>query len=139
ALRCSDRARVRNGRTSEVSVSHPLFEKHRATLERALTAIAERGYWSPYPESASPKIYGAGKAEAGKAAFDALLNRSFPLTQPANVGQAGTEMSPYGFPLGISYPKSDIDALFAAVGKAREEWRRAGPEAWVGVCLETLA
>ena len=120
-------------------MSHPLFEKHRATLERALTAIAERGYWSPYPESASPKIYGEGTADAGKAAFDALLNRSFPLKQPASVGQAGAEKSPYGFPLGITYPKNDIDGLFAAISKAREEWRRAGPEAWIGVCLETLA
>ena len=118
---------------------HPLFEKHRATLERALTAIAERGYWSPYPESASPKVYGEGTADAGKAAFDALLNRSFPLEQPASVGQGGAEKSPYGFALGITYPKSDTDALFAAITKAREEWRRAEPEAWVGVCLETLS
>ena len=41
--------------------------------------------------------------------------------------------------LGVTYPQSDIDALFAAIGKAREGWRRAGPETWVGVCLETLA
>ena len=120
-------------------MSHPLFEKHRATLDRALTAIAERAYWSPYPESASPKVYGEGTADAGKAAFDALLNRAFPLSQPATVGQAGAEQSPYGMSLGITYPKSDVDALFAAIDKARDGWRKAGPEAWVGVCLETLA
>ena len=120
-------------------MSHPLFEKHRATLDRALTAIAERGYWSPYPESASPKVYGEGAAEAGKAAFDALLNHPFPLAQPATIGQVGAERSPYGLSLGVSYPQPDIDALFAAIGKARDGWRRAGPEAWVGVCLETLA
>ena len=120
-------------------MSHPLFEKNRATLDRALTAIAERGYWSPYPESASPKVYGEGSADAGKAAFDALLNRPFPLEQPATAGHVGAERSPYGLALGITYPKADIDALFAAIGKAREGWRKAGPEAWVGVCLETLA
>ena len=120
-------------------MSHSLFEKHRATLDRALTAIAERGYWSPYPESASPKVYGEGTAEAGKAAFDALLNHPFPLPQPAAIGQIGAERSPYGITLGVTYPQSDIDALFAAIGKAREGWRKAGPEAWVGVCLETLA
>ena len=58
-------------------MSHPLFERHAPTLERALTAIAERGYWSPYPESPSPKVYGEGAAEAGKAAFDALLGKPF--------------------------------------------------------------
>ncbi len=118
---------------------HPFFERHRATLDRALQAIAERGYWSPYPESASPKVYGEGAAEAGKAAFDALLGKPFPLQQPGTVGSVGGEVSPYGTPLGITYPKPDLDALFAAVSKAQKAWREAGPEAWVGVCLEILA
>ena len=116
----------------------PLFEKHRATLERALTAIADRGYWSPYPESASPKVYGEGTAEAGKAAFDALLNQRFPLAQPATTGQAGAEKSPYGIPLVITYPKADIEGLLTAIEVAKVGWRKADPDAWVGVCLEIL-
>ncbi len=120
-------------------MSHPFFERHRATLDRALQAIAERGYWSPYPESASPKVYGEGAAEAGKAAFDALRDKPFALDQPGTVGTAGGERSPYGFPLGITYPKVDLDALFAAIERARGPWRKAGPEAWVGVCLEALS
>jgi phenylacetic acid degradation protein paaN len=120
-------------------VSHPLFEKHRATIERALQAIAERSYWSPYPESASPKVYGEGAAEAGKAAFDALLGKPFPLTQPGTVGAVGGERSPYGIELGVTYPKADLDALFAGVADAAAGWRAAGPEAWVGVCVEALA
>jgi len=119
-------------------VSHPLFEKHRALIERAVQAIAERGYWTPFPESPSPKVYGDGAPEAGKKAFDALLNRRFPLIQPAIVGQAGAERSPYGFALGITYPRSDLDGLFAAIEQAEPAWRRAGPEAWVGVCAEIL-
>jgi phenylacetic acid degradation protein paaN len=119
-------------------VPSPLFEKHRATLERALTAIADRGYWSPYPESASPKVYGEGTAEAGKAAFDALLNQRFPLAQPATTGQVGAEKSPFGIALGISYPKADIEGLMAAIEVAKVGWRRADPDAWVGVCLEIL-
>ena len=78
-------------------MSHPLFERHRATLDRALNAIAERSYWSAYPESASPKVYGEGAAEAGKAAFDALRDKPFALTQPGTVGTVGGERSPYGF------------------------------------------
>ncbi|HSC97490.1 MAG TPA: phenylacetic acid degradation protein PaaN, partial [Casimicrobiaceae bacterium] len=77
--------------------------------------------------------------EAGKQAFDALLNRRFAMIQPAIIGQAGTERSPYGFPLGISYPRSDPDGLFHAIEQAEPAWRKAGPEAWVGVCLEILA
>jgi hypothetical protein len=105
-------------------VSHPLFERHAATLERALTAIGDRGYWSPHSES--PKAYGEGGIEAGKAAFDALLDKPFALDQPGTIGTVGREVSPFGIPLGVTYPKPDLDKLFAAVAAAEREWRKAG-------------
>jgi phenylacetic acid degradation protein paaN len=117
-------------------VPHPLFERHAATIDRALAAIGERGYWSPHSES--PKAYGEGAMEAGKAAFDALLGKAFDLTQPGTVGTIGREVSPFGIPLGITYPKADLDALFAAIGAAEREWKKAGPDAWVGVSTEVL-
>jgi len=117
-------------------VPHPLFERHAATIDRALAAIGERGYWSPHSES--PKAYGEGAMEAGKAAFDALLGKPFDLTQPGTVGTIGREVSPFGIALGITYPKADLDALFAAIGAAEREWKKAGPEAWVGVSTEIL-
>ena len=120
-------------------MSHPLFERHRATLDRAVQAIGERSYWSAYPESASPKNYGEGAAEAGKAAFDALLGKRFALIQPGTVGHVGTEKSPYGIALGVTYPKADLDTLLAAASRAEDQWRKAGPEAWAGVCLEIIA
>jgi len=120
-------------------MSHPFFERHKALLDQALEAIAKRGYWSAFPESPSPKVYGEGAPEAGKAAFDALLNKPFPIALPAAKGTVGAERSPYGFALGITYPKVDLDGLFEAVAKAEAGWRRAGPEAWVGACLEILA
>ena len=110
-------------------MAHPFFERHRATLERAIEAIATRGYWTPYPESPSPKLYGDGAAEAGKAAFDKLAKQRFPLAQPATVGQVGSERSPYGTRFGITYPKADIDGLMAAVESAQATWRKAGPQA----------
>ena len=102
-------------------MSHPMFEQHRATIDRALQAIAERSYWSPYPESASPKVYGEGAAEAGKAAFDALLGKPFPLQQPATVGEVAGEKSPYGLPLGVTYPRPEMDGLLAAVEAAQAQ------------------
>ena len=120
-------------------MSHPFFERHRATLERAVQAIGERSYWSAYPESASPKNYGEGAAEAGKAAFDGLLGKRFALTQPGTVGQVGAEKSPFGLALGVTYPKVDLDALLAAASRAQEQWKQAGPETWAGVCLEIIA
>ena len=62
-----------------------------------------------------------------------------PLTQPATIGEVGNERSPYGMRLGITYPKADLDRLLAAVEAAQATWRKAGPEAWVGVCLEILS
>jgi phenylacetic acid degradation protein paaN len=115
-----------------------LFERHRALLDQALKAIAARGYWSAFPESPSPKVYGEGVPEAGKAAFEALLNKPFPMMLPGTTGMVGGEVSPYGMPLGVTYPKVDLDALFATITKAEEGWRKAGPEAWVGVALEIV-
>ena len=119
-------------------MTHPLFARHQPLLEGALKAIADRGFWSAFPESPSPKVYGEGAAEAGKAAFDALLNKPFPLTLAGSTGTIGAERSPYGFPLGIAYPRVDLDALFAAIAKAESGWRKAGPEAWVAVSVEIL-
>ncbi|ETH57536.1 hypothetical protein L553_3040, partial [Bordetella pertussis I036] len=50
----------------------------------------------------------------------------------------GGEVSPFGFELGITYPQVAPEALVAASSKALEQWRRAGPRAWVGVSLEIL-
>ena len=63
-------------------MTHPLLEKHRATLEGALSAIATRGYWSPYAEMPSPKLYGETAPQDGKRAFEAHLGKRFELEQP---------------------------------------------------------
>ena len=112
------------------------FARHRATLDAALDAIRRRGYWSPYSES--PKAYGETAVADGEAAFKARLGKPFHLDQPGSAGTVGNEMSPYGFALGITYPKPDIDALIAAAQAAMPAWRKAGVEGRVGVCLEIL-
>ncbi|MBP0619174.1 phenylacetic acid degradation protein PaaN [Cupriavidus consociatus] len=119
-------------------MSHPFFERHQALLEQATQAIATRGYWSPFAEMPSPKAYGETANADGKAAFEARLNQPFALSQPGTVGQAGKEVSPYGPELGVTYPKPDLDQLFAGVARGMPAWRKAGPEAWVGVSLEIL-
>jgi phenylacetic acid degradation protein paaN len=120
--------------------SHPLFAKHAETLNRALTAIAERGYWSAYPESPSPKVYGEHAAAEGEAAFRAYLHNDFPLKdQPATTDWVATEASPFGIDLDVRYPHPDVDGLLAAAGAGLAAWRDAGPQTRAGVCLEILA
>lgn len=119
-------------------MTHPLFTKHEATLNQALAAIATRGYWSPFPEMPSPKVYGETANSDGEAAFKAHLNRTFDLDQPTTGETVGNEHSPFGLTLGIRYPRADVDALLAASAAAQSQWRAAGPDAWAGVSLEIL-
>jgi phenylacetic acid degradation protein paaN len=120
--------------------THPLFTKHADTLDAALNAIAERGYWSAYPESPSPKIYGEHAAADGEAAFRAYLHNDFPLKdQPAITDWVATEQSPFGVELDVRYPHLDVDGLLAAATAAMPAWRAAGPQTRVGVCIEILA
>jgi phenylacetic acid degradation protein paaN len=120
-------------------MTHPLFTKHEDTLRKALTAAETRGYWSPFVEMPSPKVYGETANADGEAAFKAHLDAAFELDQPSTGEAVGAEVSPFGFPLAIRYPKSDPDALIAAAATAQRGWRAAGREAWVGVSLEILA
>ncbi|MEH0982857.1 phenylacetic acid degradation protein PaaN [Micromonospora sp. CPCC 205556] len=116
---------------------HPLYDRHADTLNRALTAITERGYWSAYPESPSPRVYGETAAADGKAAFEAYLNGDFPLDQPS-ADRVATETSPFGLELNVRYPHAGADELVAAASAALPAWRDAGPQVRVGVCLEIL-
>jgi len=116
-----------------------LFEQHRDLLQQAIAACASREYFSPFPET--PDRY-PGSAEAlahGLAGFQAQLGRPFELDQPGEIGRLGDERSPYtGTPLGIDYPRADVDALFRAARAAMPAWAEAGPTARVGVCLEIV-
>ncbi|KOX09443.1 phenylacetic acid degradation protein PaaN [Micromonospora profundi] len=117
---------------------HPLYDRHADTLNRALTAITERGYWSAYPESPSPRVYGETAAADGKAAFEAYLGGDFPLDQPGTGRRISTEASPFGVELAVRYPHAGTDELIRAASTALPAWRDAGPQARVGVCLEIL-
>jgi phenylacetic acid degradation protein paaN len=115
-----------------------LVAKHSERLDAALAAIAGRGYWSAYPESPSPRVYGEGTAEAGKAAFEAHLGKPFALGQPGADGWTGGEVSPYGRDLGVTYEHLSADALIGAATAALPGWRAAGPKARAAVCLEII-
>lgn len=119
-------------------MTHPLLEKHRATLEGALSAIATRGYWSPYAEMPSPKLYGETAPEDGKRAFEAHLGKRFELEQPGQTGWHGGEVSPYGVALDVSYPVCEPEALIDAANAAAKSWQAVGADGRIGICLEIL-
>ena len=94
------------------------YETHRELLDRAIAAAGARDYWSAYPESPSKSVYGEDAAPAGEQAFRALLDSDFAIDQPGAGGTVATERSPYGFDLGVRYPKADPAALIAAARAA---------------------
>ncbi|QYD69499.1 phenylacetic acid degradation protein PaaN [Paraburkholderia edwinii] len=120
-------------------MTHTLFSKHEETLQKALAAIETRGYWSPFAEMPSPKVYGETANADGEAAFRAHLNSTFEIDQPTSGNTVGSELSPFGFRLGIRYPSASADMLIDAAAHAQRAWRDAGPTAWIGVSLEILA
>lgn len=116
-----------------------LFDAHREVLEAAVKASAERGFWSPYPEAPSGRIYGETARKDGEEAFKAMLGKPFDLDQPSTGERVGAEVSPYGFDLGVTYPKSTVDQLVEAARLAGRGWSTASVEDRVGVCMEVLS
>jgi phenylacetic acid degradation protein paaN len=116
-----------------------LFIRHTDTFNKAIEACEQRYAWTAYTESPSSKIHGKEIPAQGKARFEAMLNTDFPLEQPGEIGRTGAETSPYTQqPLGISYPKVDVDSLYQSIGEALPRWRDSTVETRVGICLEML-
>lgn len=113
-------------------------EKHVPTLEQAAAAAKARGFWARYPEMPSGKIYGETAKDDAEAAFKAQLGKPFAIDVPGAAGSVGGEESPFGFPLGITYPKPDIDAVLKAADVAMRTWRKASADERAAVCVEIL-
>ena len=126
--------------TTATTPTHPLVDKHAPVLEEAAAALAARSFYSRYPESPSPRVYGEGAAEAGKAAYEAHLGKAFDALadQPSDGTTVGDEVSPYGPRLGVAYPHLHLDAAVAAAQSALPAWRDAGARARAAVCVEIV-
>ena len=126
--------------TQATTPSHPFLDAHAATLDEAAEALRTRSFYSRYPASPSPRVYGEGSAESGLAAYDAHVGSAFaPLDdQPSTGERVGDEVSPYGPTLAITYPVLDIDEALPAARAAMRAWRDAGPRVRAAVCVEMI-
>jgi len=116
-----------------------LFSRHADTFKKAIDACEKRYAWTAYTESPSSRIHGKEIPANGKARFEAMLNTDFPLQQPGDIGRTGAEISPYTRqPLGITYPKIEVDTLYQSINKALPSWRDTSVDTRVGICLEML-
>ena len=126
--------------TTDTAAVHPLAETHRETLEQARQALASRSWFSRYPESPSPRVYGQDAAAEGQAAFEAHLGEDYRglAGQPTDGTTVGSEVSPYGPELRVRYPRLDVDAAMTAARAAMPAWRDAGALTRAAVCVEII-
>lgn len=116
-----------------------LFETHRPMLEAGCAAVRTREFYSAFPESPSPRIYGESAAADGEAAYRRHLSSRFELSQPGDGTWVGSEVSPYGPQLGVSYPHAQPDQLIDAARVALPDWQAATPQerAAIGAAILT--
>ena len=121
-------------------MSTEFFTEHRQLLDKALKAIASRGFFAAYPEIPSGKIYGETAKKVGQATFEGYLGSIFSLEQGdvSSTSTVGDEVSPYGIEIKTQYPNVDIDSLMANIEAACPPWRNASVETRVGCALEIL-
>ena len=125
--------------TMAESRAQALYERHAEALQAAVLACRERSYFTLFPETPDRHRGGAAAADAGATAFRAQLGRAFELDQPGTVARLDGEVSPYtSEPLGIDYPRADVEALFDAARAAMPAWAAASPQARLGVCMEIV-
>jgi phenylacetic acid degradation protein paaN len=115
-----------------------LVDTHAELLSQAQAVAKTREYWSAFPESPSPRVYGETAAAEGEQAFQALLGSTFDLGQPNDGTTVGEERSPYGFDLNVGYPHATPDQLLEAAGAALPAWRAATPAQRAAVGAEIL-
>ena len=114
-----------------------LISKHADKLRQAIESVQTRESWSPYSDSPTTKIHGAHKPIAGKAAFEAHLNKPFALDLPGVIGRAGEEKSPFTQKsLEITYPLCDPQAVIDAATLSMPAWVKAPPGLRIALCLE---
>jgi phenylacetic acid degradation protein paaN len=115
-----------------------LFDGHRGLLDDALAALKLRGFWTPFQEVPSGKVYGETARDDGLAAFGSRLNTRFSLPGHPESRWVGGEVSPWGKALGIAYPAAEAEALVAAAESVALTWAKTTPNQRVGICLEAL-
>ena len=114
-----------------------LYQKHNKTITEAIAALADRGYYTPYPEH--PKAYAEEANDEGKEAFGKRLNKNYEeLGQDADQW-IGEEVSPYWQTgLGINYPSVSVEKYIENAKAASQSWASLSVEDRAGILVESL-
>lgn len=115
-----------------------LYETHRSAIETATAAIHSRVFHAQWPEPPSGKIYGETAQADGEAQFKARLNARFEDLKQDAVSWAGSELSPYGFPLNVQYPVLPTESYVERASAVFRPWARLQPRERAGLLMEAL-
>lgn len=117
-----------------------LFEKHNATLSKAIDALHARTFFAAFPEHPAPAIYGETADADGQAKFKASLGNKFSELKQTNTnGWAGQEESPYlQETLKVSYPIASTTTLIDNAKAAFHVWRKVSVNERAGILMESL-
>lgn len=116
-----------------------LYEKHAQTLSHAIAAVRERTFFAHWAEVPSGKVYGESANEEGRRRFEAFVGKPFrELLQEHNGLWVGQEVSPYGFPLEITYPQLPVLTALERAQRAQKQWQRLNVRQRAAVLIEAL-
>jgi len=117
-----------------------LFNKHEATLKKAIEALHSRTFFAAFPEHPAPSVYGETADADGQKKFKERIGKRFDeLLQEQPQSWVGQEESPYlQEPLKIQYPAFSPDDLVSRSRDALRSWRKVTVDERAGILLETL-
>ncbi|MFM2376983.1 MAG: hypothetical protein RLZZ165_2080 [Bacteroidota bacterium] len=121
--------------------TYTLYQKHEATLRKAIAAIHERTFYAAFLEAPSKSVYGETGHEDGLSAFNAQLGKPFVgLLQGSDSSLAAAEESPYTLEkLGITYPSRRNAADYVAIARSlAQSWAKTDVHSRAGVLVESL-
>ena len=114
------------------------YSKHKNTLTKAIEMKKKRGFWSPYPEMPSERVYGENGKELASKEFESFLNNTFEIEGIEDKQYVSEETSPFGFNLGITYPSLEKSNIIKRSKTAMKEWAKVTLDDKAGICLEIL-
>jgi phenylacetic acid degradation protein paaN len=117
-----------------------LFEKHQATLAKAIDALHARTFFAAFPENPTPALYGESADSQGKEKFQSMMGKKFEeLNQPDAKGWIGEEESPYTQDkLDITYPSMPVNVLITRSTLAFHSWRKVSAQDRAAILMESL-
>ncbi len=114
-----------------------LITRHQATLDAAVSANRDRTFHAHWPEPPSGKIYGETANDDGLKAFQDQLGKPFQ-GLGASATHGGSEASPYGFDLGVTYPIWSVDDLVTRASDAQVAWQALSAVERAAILIEAL-